>query len=379
MMNKKTMKKILLLGISVLMILTLTGCGTNNSDSSDSFYIDGQISIPEGLEISYKDLAISIVDARTESVVDIVRLDEKGKFGFTTYKEVILVPTTALDIPGYAFTPEMVNVKTNKTINFDIVKETNNGGEDGVDLVSLETNLISEFNETDNAELLTFNILKNEESITLEDLVSDSDFNLNLSKSHLNFQDLNGGNYVTSLDIFADDSNSHDLDLKNNKLSINMESFTKSILENSDIEAHFFGRDIEFDTEDIAIELVGDEMENEEEVGDIIIDTTFTSLSNEGLFEFLNQFYTQMGTVELDAEMIGFNLIDELYTFPIYQTTDIEVAINTEASTISTDTAVIDEDGEIVGPGTTDLSIVISSGHGVSYEHTITIDVVGVV
>lgn len=375
-MNEKTIKKILLLGISVLMVLILTGCGTENGDSSDSFYVDGQFKVPEELKISYEDIVVSIADIETESITDIISLNKNGQFGFTTYKEVMLIPTTAFDITGYKFTPEKINVNSNKTVNFEIIKDTGNEGNGGTELVSLDTSLNSEFDKTNNVENLTFTILKNEENISLENLISDPYFNLNLSKSRLIFQDLNGGEYVTTLDVLADDSNTHEVDLQNNKISLDIQDFTTSILNNSDIEVHFLGRDVEFNTTDISIELIGDELENGNDIGDITIDTIFTNLSNDGLFEFLNQFYTQMGAVELNSEVIGENLINLLNTTPLYQTTNIDVAIDSGATVVSTNTSVIDEMGIIHGTGTTDLSVVITSDSGISYNYTITISVV---
>jgi len=367
-MKTKNLKKLIVFSLLFLSLFLIAGCDNGGIDS-DSFYINGSVTIPEGVNVGYEDIVIAIVDKKTESTVETVSLNKEGKYSFTTYKPVYLVPT----IPNYSgsltFTPEAVEVNSNKTVDFELVNDNPN---------SQTSNLIasvdSSYNNTENNISFNLDLIKNDQNMTLQELVDDKSFNLNLDDSYIKFRDTQGANYSFPLATLGDDINSHSIDLENNLLSLDLEEVTQELTLYSEFHVHFLSRSAEKTDKEVVINLAGyDELTETNFNKEITLD-----LTNAGLFAMVKNYYSHIQTYSMPDTYVGQNITTLTNdSFPIYNTTDISFNLNKDVASPSSNTSVIANNGDILSSGTTDLDIELLNNYdGSSSKHTISFEII---
>jgi len=358
-LKKIALKKITLIFLSVFLLFFLSGCG-GNGDSNDSFYINGKVNLPEELNLNYEDVYISVIDLGTDTVGDIISVDDSGNFGFTVSRRVKLQPGINATVDGYSFNPSDIIVRKEKTINFDLTDKIENP-------IDLTSSVNSIYDEVEGAEIFELTLENNGDLISLQDLIDNPKVNLDLTESFIKITDINDNIYPISLNLLNDDFNSHSLNLENNTLTLNIEEYAQEILNNSSLDVNLLTREEISGFNEVVINL-----KSYKEDGELLFKKEIGSkLSEDGLFELLTQTYSKMGAFEINSSYIDNNVLDLINEVPVYSTTDISIELNNEASIISTDTSVIDNSGVIVSSGETDLSVKITSDTGREFQDTI--------
>jgi len=367
-MKTKNLKKLIVFSLLFVSLFLIAGCDNGGIDS-DSFYINGSVTIPEGVNVGYEDMVIAVVDKATESTVETISLNKEGKYSFTTYKPVYLVPT----IPNYSgsltFTPEAIEASSNKTADFELVDDSQDG-----ESSSLTASVDSSYNDTENNVSFTLDLIKNDQSMTLQELVDDKSFNLNLGDSYIKFRDTQGANYSFPLSTLGDEINSHSIDLENNLLSLDLEELTQELTSYSEFHVHFLSRSAEKVEKEVVINLVGyDELTETEVSKEITLD-----LTNPGLFAMVENYYSHIQTYNMPESYVGENIVTlSNDSFPIYNTTDINFGLDEDVANPSSDTSVIDNNGNILSSGSSDLNIeLLNNNDGTTSKHTITFEII---
>ena len=362
-MKKITIKKLSLVFLSFLMIFTLTGCGGDNfGDSSDSFYVSGRVILPNELDLEYSEVFISVVNAETGSVGDIIELNNDGRFGFTVSQAVILKPEVLSPVANYVFNPAEIKIAQQKTVDFSYVDKD----EVFENPINITSELDSTHNEAEGSE--SFELTLNEEgvAVSLQELIDNPEVKLDLTESSIGISDINGNFYNISLDLLSEGTNSHDLDLNNNILTLNFEEFAQELLNNSSLDVNFISREENLETNEVTINL------KSSKEGELVFQEKLHGrLSKDGLFELLTQTYAKLDDFTINSSYVNSNIADLINNMPIYNTTNISIGLDNEASNISTNTSVIDDSGVIVGSGETDLSIEIVSDTGKTFKEVI--------